>query len=205
MARNANASHVNGGGEPPPSTLAGQIVQNLENVQRRQTSQDAKTHLKELLRLILEDPDERTSTQRHSEEEIEENRRLIIVTARACLDSVLERNPFDDAGDLQSDAQQCLSVIQMTIQRYPESLLAPWTKETIINHPRGPLYFWLLPKLITVLTLCEWPDVQGHAFNALKASMKLESRALPLRLGLRPVTRFLQGCVNGTSPILRIA
>ncbi|CAK3819966.1 kinase rad3 [Lecanosticta acicola] len=188
MARRALAvvgNHVNGhvNGDAPPSTLAAQLVQ-------QQSRQDASQHLggvatfQELLHEILHND---SAVQ---ETDVNVNVQLISVVTQMGLEPITKDNPFSNWDVLIPQAVNSIAVIEKTIVRQPDVLLAQAAQD-------GPQIFLTL--LTTLLAACGPPKCRelpiprllSSALAALSKSSHLWQQALVLQ-------EVIRECVDDT-------
>ena len=181
----------------PPSTLAAQIVRNIETAGQHQKSSSARAHVQELLRLILDDVEQSNRAPRKTAEAFEEDRRLITVIVKISLGHISNDDPFQEQAALQAEAKQCLSVVDLTVRRHAEVILLSPRASVDRSGESAPLMVWLLPCLIQVYGRSRWPDVQDAALKAIQACIDVQFKPVSTSLWLRPVTKFLQACANG--------
>jgi len=200
--QNANGDgHANG--EPPPSTYAAQIVDNLTSARRRSGSSGNQAHLRQLLQMILDADRNGDALSGAYETSTEVNYRLIYTIVRAGLET-LSCSPFDDQRDVQIQALNTLAVVDLTIRRCPEVLFCDSQNNDPIIRPVGPLFLWLIPHLVNLLSNETNPDIREGAVEVLRTALKVQTRASTSRSRLHPVAKYLQGCINGRqAPTLR--
>jgi serine/threonine-protein kinase ATR len=186
---------LNGNGEPPPSTLAAQIVQNFETSDKRPKG-NARVHLQELLHMILEGDEDDVASQRAFDDTLEENYRLISVITKACIEPLLSENPFDEQESLRSQARDSLAVVDLTIRRSPDVLFLVPPGRSVTSSPNGPLFLWLIPHLINVITTNDETITDGVQ-KVVQSVLWAQRRPCAYRHGRQCVLRYLQGCVRG--------
>ena len=184
-------------GDPPPSTFAAQIVQNLTSHGRRSGRGTSPSHLRQLLQRIL-DGDRSDDPQAGTiETDLDVNFRLIYVIVRAGLEILSSPNPFDDEEDIKYQALDCLAVISLTIKRSPKVLFhAPGPHEPDVG-PKGPLFLWLIPQLIGLLRPNSDKRLLDAVMTVLKAALVARSGSLSLKSRTNPVLKYIRGCLNG--------
>ncbi|KAF2115782.1 hypothetical protein BDV96DRAFT_599348 [Lophiotrema nucula] len=132
------------GHNPPPSTIAAQIVNNASNVKAQQQG-DLKVAFPDLLKEYLKYLNE--SSRDESDPQL--NAQVIAVIAEAGLGPLLHDNPFAP-GSTHEQGVDSLLAIKLTIKRRPPLLLSSKDEE-----PEGslqpPLFIWLVPKLLGLL------------------------------------------------------
>ena len=199
-ARSAHLHHVNeeghANGEPPPSTYAAQIVDNLTGARRRSGSSGNQAHLRQLLQMILDADRIGDAISGAYETSTEVNYRLIYTIVRAGLET-LSCSPFDDQKDVQVQALNTLAVVDLTIRRCPEVLFCDPQNNDPVIRPVGPLFLWLIPHMVNLLNHETNQDIRQGAEEVLSTALKVQTRASTSRSRLHPIVKYLQGCING--------
>ncbi|MCJ1281221.1 serine/threonine-protein kinase M1 [Xylographa opegraphella] len=192
-------SEVNGhqmNGQLPPSTFAAQIVDNLASARRLSDSTDKQADLRQLLQMILDAERDGDPLSEAIETSIEVNYRLIYTIVRAGLEVLSSDNPFDNTRDVQVQALNTLAVVDLTIRRYPEVLFwVPGSNDPTVR-PGGPLFLWLVPQLINLLSHGLDKEVSEGTANVLGTTLSVQTRASTSRIRLRPVLKYIRGCIK---------
>lgn len=135
--------------EPPPSTLAAALINNLSTANKpsRKVEQD------DLQRLMSEVSSLENSVDTlQDEDKLEHQHKLIYVFARAVLERLTRDDPFMNVQQLLSQASEALDVFMSTIKETPEVLdyvLEPGS--TLQSRGQEPLWVWLFPRILTLL------------------------------------------------------
>lgn len=187
--------HANG--QPPPSTYAARIVDNLTGARRRSGSSANQAHLRQLLQMILDADRNGDVLSGAHETNTEVNYRLIYTIVRAGLETLF-CSPFDDQRDVQVQALNTLAVVDLTIRRSPEVLFCDPLNQDPVIRPVGPLFLWLIPHLVNLLSHETNQDIREGAEEVLTTALKVQTRASTSRSRLHPIVKFLQGCIDGT-------
>lgn len=189
----SNGSQHNG---PPPSTYAAQIVDTFTKA-KQQPKPDERELFQQLLREILGAdvaPEPQAETV---ETDVNVNYRLVYVVFRAGLEVLLQEDPFQQQKVLDEQALNSLAVIQLTIERSPDVLsFTPPAHEPGFE-TGGPLFLWLLPKLLSLLGNGRDERVQEKITDLIRSTISVHSRSSTLRERLHPVFKYAQGCVKG--------
>ena len=187
--------HTNG--DPPPSTYAAQIVDNLTGAKRRSSSGNNEAHLRQLLQMILDADRNGESLPGATETNIEVNYRLIYTIVRAGLEILLTGSPFEDRADVQAQACNTLAVVNLTIRRSPEVLFCTSEADDPITRLGGPLFLWLVPHLVNLLHYDMSREIIEEAEKVLRTALSVQTRTSTLRTRLHPILRYFQGCTAG--------
>ena len=179
------------GGNPPASTVAAQIVENLTQGQYPARQPD-KEEFRRLLQEILNPDDDGDDVAESIEINVDVNCRLIYVVVRAGLDSLSNQDAFEDEDELQKQALASLSVVELTVRRSPEVLLST------LHGPQqvGSLYLWLVPKLFVVVGSTEDKDMRRRICEVFKTTL-LSGKATLKQNKFLVVRKYLQGCIKG--------
>lgn len=188
-----NGSQHNG---PPPSTYAAQIVDALTKA-KQQPKPDERELFQQLLREILGSDGVQEPQAETVETDIHVNYRLVYVVFRAGLEVLLQEDPFQQQNVLNEQALNSLSVIQLTIERSPEVLFFVPPAHEPSFEPGGPLFLWLLPKLLSILGNGRDERVQEKITDLIRSTISVQTRSSTLRERLHPVSKYTQGCVKG--------
>ena len=190
MARRGGESTTplaNGG--VPPSTIAAQIVNNHSNA-NAQKEPGTKAVFGQLLNEYLGDP----STD---EPDSQLNAQLIYVVTEAGLDVLLQENPFAQ-NLLIPQATDSISVIKLTIQRRPESLLNTKIDEgNGITRPK--LFLWLLPKLLALMGHRNLDAIQENLQDLLLSCVQILQCTSDLWQYAVLLIQLYQSCIDGMS------
>lgn len=196
----ANGSHpviTNGllqqTGEPPVSTLAAQLVDNLTRGTQQSKHQD-REDFEQLLRIFETDSQDERYVD--DPEAREESIKLIDVVVKAGLDVLLRENPFEDRSLLIRQAVRSLAVIELTIRRNSELLHTATGRDEADKRFHGPLYLWLLPKLLAII-LCEIDEEFCFVVLRTIALLLLERKMRTKLPTLHPIKNYMQGLIRG--------
>ena len=173
---------ANGDGQPPPSTLAAQIVQNQTRPPTGQHPPGEKATFAQLLHELLNNPAAAPET------DIEVNVKLISVLAEAGLAPLLDGNPFADWDTLLTQAIDSLTVIEATIGRQPAILF----ESTSVG---GPQLF--LSLLASIAALSGHPKCNDlPIIRLLSATLGVLKASLDLWQYVHTLREALQDCVE---------
>ena len=181
-------------GEPPVSTLAAQLVNNLTRGKQQSKHQD-REDFEQLLQIFETGSQE----ERHADglEAREESIKLIDVVIKAGLDVLCKENPFENRGILIRQALRSLAVIEATLRGSFGLLHTATGKNESDTKVHGPLDLWLVPKLLTTV-LYETNEEYGFAVSRTLAVVLASEKKTRLKLPrLHPIQRYFQGCIQG--------
>lgn len=179
------------GENPPASTVAAQIVENLTQGQYPARQPD-KEEFQRLLHEILNPDDDGDDVAESVETNVDINCRLIYVVVRAGLDSLSNQDAFEDQDEIQKQAVASLSVVELTVRRSPEVLLST------LHGPQqvGSLYLWLVPRLFIILGSTENKLIRRRICEVFKTTLMAEKASFRQNNFLL-VHKYLQGCIKG--------
>lgn len=183
-------------GDPPTSTLAAQIVDNLSQGRINPNHED-RENLRKLLQEILSTDDESEEAIEMIESRVEINQRLIYVIVKFGLECLTNDDPFNDPNGLKKQAIESLSVVELTLRRSPEVLFSVtqgYGKDLPLN---GPLHLWLIPRLFQFLIRIEDRDICQRTLQVLQTTLGVERKPSLLQGRFQVILRYTQGCIKG--------
>lgn len=136
--------------QPPPSTLAAQLVDNISTPKARSSHPDETNELKRLFSVIERIKDQ-PDLLRTDQERIEHNHILIYVYTRIALDGLQWDNPFAKNENQAAEAAKALNFLQVTITETPAVLKYTAEDKAFLFRGREPLWLWLLPRVLRML------------------------------------------------------
>lgn len=179
------------GANPPASTVAAQIVENLTQGQYPARQPD-KEEFQRLLQEILNPDDDGDDIAESIETNVDVNCRLIYVVVRAGLESLSNPDGFEDLDEIHKQAIASLAVVQLTVRRSPEVLLST------LHGPQqvGSLYLWLVPRLFILLGSTEDYDIRRRICETVKTTLTAGKASFKQNKFLL-IQKYLQGCIKG--------
>ncbi|RYP22475.1 hypothetical protein DL767_009047 [Monosporascus sp. MG133] len=136
-------------GQPPPSTLAAQLVENI-SASTRSSRPDETAELSKLIGIIERVKDEPDNLKTR-EERVGHNHMLIYVYARVTLEGLKWDDPFADRVHLRSEALGAINFLKVAVAETPEVLLATSDPGRFLFRGREPLWIWIFPKVLKML------------------------------------------------------
>lgn len=143
-------------GQPPPSTLAAQLVENI-SASTRSSRPDETAELSKLIG-IIEKVKDQPENLKPQEERTSHNHMLIYVYARVTLEGLKWDDPFDKA-HLRSEALRAINFLKVAVKETPEVLLATSEPGTYLFRGREPLWMWIFPKVLKMLGFSQSVDL----------------------------------------------
>ncbi|KAF2828831.1 hypothetical protein CC86DRAFT_319926 [Ophiobolus disseminans] len=141
---------------PPPSTIAAQIVQNAANLYTREDAA-AKVSFGELVKEFLQHP----STDEPDPQLVA----LVCVIAEAGLEGLFKDDPFAQDQQRQQGIDS-IAALNLIIQKKPHLLLSAKDADEQAS-PQPPLFIWLFPKLVGLMTHVTLQPLHQHARDLL--------------------------------------
>ena len=195
VTRNGSGRPVQQNGDLSQSTAA-QLVNHFTDGKKHPKVQDQET-FRQLLREVLGVGDGQSPRANVFETDSNVNYRLIYVIVKAGLDILTPEDPFRGSRDLRLQAVGSLSAIEYTIKRNPEVLFVVPPSQEGDPKPYGPLYIWLMPKLLALISHSSDDGVTDGVIRLLKAALGAEKKTHARKVGKNSVLRYMQGCVKG--------
>lgn len=184
-------------GELPASTLAAQLVKNLTHVKQHSNHQD-RADFENLLQIF--ETEKKGERPVEVTEDVEESAKLVDVVVKAGLDALSRENPFEGLDTLVRKASRSLGVIDVTIRRCPEVLFFQAGEHDADPRLCGPLYLWLVPKLLVVAGNERFEELRPDVATVLRCSMAMEKKVRAKGARLHRIVRYIQGCIKGKAP-----
>jgi serine/threonine-protein kinase ATR len=167
--------------EAPPSTLAANLVNNLEPFRDEQA---------DLQKLLLEVSQyERDNGESSPEEIIEHHHKLIYVVTRTVLEVLTKNNPASKEQFLEHAAEG-LDVLTATIRETP----------TVLARSDPPLWIWLFPRLLALVGMERCQVLQEKIKAFFQAAFGAASKTMELWALNSSFFCYLQHCADGKKP-----
>ena len=183
-------------GDPPQSTLAAQLVNHFTDGRKRSKTQDQEA-FRQLLREILSTESELGSQNQAQETDCALNYKLIYVIVKAGLDSLDHVTSFNEQGERCKQVINSLSAVGSTLKRCPEILFMDAPSEESGSSPHGPLFSWLISKLLLVIGQQEEDNILKGTSKLLETILLLDRKTHFKGTKKSPILNHLKGCVNG--------
>ena len=193
VARPTTNGHLHNG-EPPQSTLAAQLLHRLDGEQRG-SNRDEGT-FRQLLQEVLDVHREPSSTAVSVDNDVT-NYKLIFVIVKAGLDPLTRDDPFSGHDEQIQLALDSIKAIDVTLKQTP-ALLTTTLEEDVQSPVSGtPMLFWLLPKLMHLLSLQRSDTVKTACGRCLRDVLVMETKVHLKGCKSKPLLRYLQTAVTG--------
>ena len=182
--------------EQPHSTLAAKLVSHFTDGKRRPKNQDEET-FGQLLREILGTESGQVVRSEALETDSDVDCKLIYVIVKAGLEKVTLNDPFNGRTQLSRQAIDSLAAINFTIKRNPEVLFVAPQYQELDPRPVGPLYLWLLPKMLAVAGAPQDTGTTDGVLGILTTFLINERKTHVRNVNSHPVLKYMKGCING--------
>lgn len=190
--------HMNtdmGGFEPPPSTMAAALINNISTTNKpsRENEQD------DLKRFMTEVSDLENSATELVDVNIklEHKHKLTYVFARAVLERLSHDDPFLNTQQLVSQASEALDIFTSTMREIPAVLgyiLKP--DESLQARGQEPLWMWLFPRVLTLLGRRECYDLTEKIKNFFSASFQAVAQSPKIWYLNSSFFSYLKECIS---------
>jgi serine/threonine-protein kinase ATR len=189
--------------DPPPSTMAAQLINNLSTTSRpsRQVEQD------DLQRLMTEvaELENNAAELSNIDVKLEHKHKLIYVFARAVLERLSNDDPFMNAQQLASQASEALDIFMSAIKELPGVLnftLKPG--ESLQGRGVEPLWMWLFPRVLPLLGRRECETLTEKIKDFFYVSFQAVARSPKLWNLSSHFFSYFKECVTSTYRILSL-
>lgn len=183
-------------GEPPQSTLAAQLVSHFTDGKRHPRNQDEET-FRQLLREILRTDNGQVVRAESLETDSDMDCKLIYVIVKAGLERVNSDDLFNGKNELSRRAADSLAAINSTIRGNPEVLFVALQVQGPGPRPIGPLYLWLLPKILAFTGSLQDKETIDRVHRLFTTVLVIEGKTRARRVSLHPILKYVKGCING--------
>ena len=184
--------------ELPQTTLTVQLVSHLIDGKKHPRDQDEET-FRQLLREILGSESGQAVRAEPLEKHSDVDCKLIYVIVKAGLERTALDEPFNGNGKdkRRKQAIDSLTAINLTVKRNPGVLLVAPQFSGLDPRPIGPLYLWLLPKLLALMGCLQDSEMIDEVLRVFTTFLLTEKRTHIARVNLRPILKYLKECING--------
>ncbi|KAK3363362.1 phosphatidyl inositol 3-kinase-like protein [Lasiosphaeria hispida] len=135
--------------EPPPSTLAAQLVENISTSARSSRPDDMNElkHLSSAFERVKNNP----NVLKTDDERVEHNHLLVYVCGRVVLESLEWENPSSDKSEEREEALKAITFLNVTIKDTPTVLQSTTDGTEFLFRGPEPLWIWILPRVLRLL------------------------------------------------------
>ena len=182
--------------EQPQSTLTAQLVSHFTNGKKGPQTQDEEA-FSQLLREILGTENGQVVRREALKMDSDVDCKLIYVIVKAGLEKATLDDPLDGKTGLSRQATDSLAAIDFTIKRNPEVLFVTPQFQELDPRPIGPLYLWLLPKLLALTGRLQDSGITDGVLAVLTTFSINERKTHVQKVISHPVLKYMKGCING--------
>lgn len=182
--------------EPPQSTLAAQLVSHFTDGKKHSRNQDEET-FRQLLREILGTESGQLVRAELLETDSDVDCKLIYVIVKAGLENMNPDDPFNGKFELSRQAADSLTAINFTIKRNPEVLFVAPQFQGQDPRPIGPLYLWLLPRLLALMGCLQDSETRDGVLRVFTTLLVTGRKTHVKMVPLNPILKYVKGCING--------
>ena len=187
------------GFQPPPSSILATHVVHGEGVPDLD-----RHHFNQLLTEALGSDAE---GQPNLGDDVSVNHKLICIIFQVGIQPALEETPFQTSaapGKVDVQLRRCLAVLQVAIERSPQVLFVksdPPGRD--VPGPLCPLYYWLIPRLLPLLSLCQDVEARDAVLDVFNAMLEVDRNCGTPYL-CDNVLDFMRCCVLGKMSVAHI-
>ena len=188
--------------ELPQTTRTAQLVSHFTDGKKHPRDQDEET-FRQLLREILGSESGQAVRAEPLEKDSDVDCKLIYVIVKAGLERIVLDEPFNGKTKRRRQAIDSLIAINVTVKRNPRVLFVAPQFSGLDPRPLGPLYLWLLPKLLALIGCLQDIEMIDEVLRVFTTFLLTEEKTHITRENLRPILKYLKECINGeqvTSP-----
>ena len=189
--------------EPPKSTLAAQLVNHFTDGKKHSRNQDQET-FRQLLQEVLGSEDEQQPRTEAIETDSVVNYKLIYVIFKAGLEPLHSEDPFGKQDERHKQANDSLAAIELTVRRNPEVLFAAPSSQETDPKLRGPLFLWLVPKLLNLTGKSQDCEITDCVIQLVKTSLINEKKVQSKGGNINLILKYLKGCIKGQYIVLLV-
>lgn len=189
--------------QPPPSTLAAQLVENFSASVRSSRAADETAELQKFLPVIeriKNDPELLKTAQ----DRIEHNHMLIYVFGLISLDGLKWGDPFVSRAQieqLEGETLKAVNFLKMTIRETPAVLAYVAEEGTFLFRKSEPLWLWILPRVLRLLGMEMAAALSSPIEELCRFILLTSNQHCDLWGHTAGILRYLQGCVDCEYPL----
>ncbi len=189
-------SELQQNGDPPPSTLAAQLVNHLTDGRKLSKNQDQET-FRQLLHEVLGAQREAGSQAQTHDADNDLDCKLVYVIVKAGLETLTNGDPFAGHTERSRQVIESLAAVEYTIWKNPGILFYPTPRYESLPNPSGPLFWWLIPKLLHVVGQLQGDGVGGCVLKLLRTIVNLERKIHAKGIRIYSIVKYFKGCIKG--------
>lgn len=193
-------SRPNAETQPPPSTLAAQLVENIStSASGRSTKSTENGEIKRLL-AVVENIKNNPDLLRTPEEKTRHNHMLIYVYFRAVLDSLRPDDPFLDKDRIRAEGSKAIDFFKLAVVETPPVLVCSADPNEFLSRGSEPLWTWAFPKILRLFGHPQYNELSEPMIDLCQCIFKVTSRHSQLRSSLTSIVYYMKEIVVGMVP-----
>lgn len=193
-------SEVPQNGEPPKSTLAAQLVNQLADSKRHPKNQDQET-FRQLLREILNAENDHDSHASSHDVDSNVDYKLVYVVIKAGLETPTGESPFDKQAEYFRQVHDSLAAVEYTLVRNPKVLYADAPAQVPGPDHQGPLFLWLIPKILAITGESQQESIANSILKLFRTILFSEKNTHSTRVKKYSILKYVKGCFKGSYAI----
>ena len=187
----------NGEAQPPPSTLAAQLVENIStSTSGTSTRSTENGELKQLFS-VIENIKNNPDLLQTSEDKTRHNHMLIYVYFRAVLDALRPDDPFLDKERIRAEGSKAIHFLKLAVVETPPVLVCSAEPDEFLSRGSEPLWTWAFPKILRLLGHPQYHELSEPMINLCQCIFKVASRHAHLRSSLSSMVYYVKEIVAG--------
>lgn len=189
-------SELQQNGDPPQSTLAAQLVNRFTDGKNHSKHQDRES-FRQLLREVLGAESEQGWQAQTHDTDNDVNCKLVYVIVKAGLETLANGDPFGGQIERSRQAVDSLAAVEYTLRKNPEILFIPTPGDESLPNPNGPLFLWLIPKLLNVAGQLQDEGIGDCLLKLLRTIVSVERKIHIKGVRIYSIVKYVKGCIRG--------
>lgn len=187
----------NGETQPPPSTLAAQLVENISTSTSGTSTRSTENGELKRLFSVIENIKNNPDLLQTSEDKTRHNHMLIYVYFRAVLDALRPDDPFLDKERIRAEGSKAIHFLKLAVVETPPVLVCSADPDEFLSRGSEPLWTWAFPKILRLLGHPQYHELSEPMINLCQCIFRVTSRHAQLRSSLAPMVYYLKEIVVG--------
>lgn len=192
----------NGEAQPPPSTLAAQLVENISTSTSGTSTRSTENGELKRLFSVIENIKNNPDLLQTSEDKTRHNHMLIYVYFRAVLDALRPDDPFLDKERIRAEGSKAIHFLKLAVVETPPVLVCSAEPDEFLSRGSEPLWTWAFPKIFRLLGHPQYHELSDPMINLCQCIFRVTSRHAQLRSSLASMVYYLKEIVAGMLHLL---
>lgn len=192
----------NGDPQPPPSTLAAQLVENISTAASNKSTRNTENGELKRLFSTIENIKNNPDLLQTSEDRIRHNHMLIYVYFRAVLDALRPDDPFLDKERMRAEGSKAIHFLRLAVVETPPVLVCSADPDEFLSRGSEPLWAWAFPKILRLLGHPLYHELSEPMVDLCRCIFKVTSRHAHLRSPVTSMVYYLREIVVGMALFL---